>query len=114
MKLLAKYPFGILASMEKETVALSNPTSSMIKIAAVFVICFIAGALFYHLVEGYSYIDAVYFTAMTLTTVGYGDFAPQTDVGKLFTAVYAFVGVGTFLGFAATLFQAAVNRAHKK
>lgn len=62
------------------------------------------GAVFYHVVEGLSYVDAIYFTACTLTTVGYGDITPQTDAGKLFTAVYTFVGIGIFLGFAAALF----------
>lgn len=98
--------------MEKEIENLSNPASTIIKITTLFILCFAAGAAFYHVVEGYSYVDAIYFTAMTLTTVGYGDFTPQTDIGKLFTAVYAFIGVGTFLGVAAILFQAAIHRAH--
>ncbi|HKX72471.1 MAG TPA: potassium channel family protein [Candidatus Saccharimonadales bacterium] len=68
------------------------------------------GAVFYHVVEGLSYVDAIYFTACTLTTVGYGDITPKTDAGKLFTAVYAFVGIGFFLGFAAALFQSISGR----
>jgi voltage-gated potassium channel len=31
---------------------------------------------------------------MTLATVGYGDFAPKTDLGKIFTMLYVFVGIG--------------------
>lgn len=68
------------------------------------------GAVFYHIVEGLAPVDAVYFAAMTMTTVGYGDFVPMTDVGKIFTAIYAFVGIGVFLGFAALFFQSAVGR----
>lgn len=68
------------------------------------------GAVFYHVVEGLSYVDAIYFTACTLTTVGYGDITPQTDAGKLFTAAYTFVGIGIFLGFAAALFGSISNR----
>jgi voltage-gated potassium channel len=68
------------------------------------------GAVFYHVVEGLNYIDAIYFTACTLTTVGYGDITPQTDAGKLFTAAYTFVGIGIFLGFAAALFGSVSDR----
>jgi voltage-gated potassium channel len=87
-----------------------SPRSELLLIFGLLVLVWAVGAVFYHLVEGLSYIDAVYFTAATLTTVGYGDIAPQTDAGKLFTAVYVFVGIGIFLGFAATLFQAVVGR----
>lgn len=34
----------------------------------------------------------MYFTTMTLSTVGYGDITPDTDVLKLFTCVYLIVG----------------------
>jgi voltage-gated potassium channel Kch len=44
-------------------------------------------------------LDALYFTIITLTTVGYGDLAPQTDPGKIFTMVYIFVGLSLISGF---------------
>jgi voltage-gated potassium channel len=50
-------------------------------------------------VEGFGWIDAFYFSATTLTTVGYGDLSPQTDFGKIFTTVYIFVGIGIIFGF---------------
>ena len=81
---------------------------------AVLFLVWLVGSVFYHLVEGLSYVDAIYFTAMTLTTVGYGDFAPQTVPGKLFTSLYAFVGIGIFLGFAASLFQAISSRIRRR
>ncbi len=60
----------------------------------------ITGTLFYHNVEGWSWLDSSYFSVITLTTVGYGDFSPQTDSGKAFTMVYIFVGLGILSGFA--------------
>lgn len=76
------------------------------KIAILLLLVFVIGAIFYHVVEGFSYVNAIYFTAMTLSTVGYGDLTPQTDLGKLFTTVYAFVGIAIFFGAAAALFRA--------
>jgi voltage-gated potassium channel len=57
------------------------------------------GAVFYSLVEGWSVIDAIYFSAMSLATVGYGDLVPTTDVGKLFTTVYVIAGIGILVSF---------------
>jgi len=47
-------------------------------ISAVILIIFFlaAGTFFFHFIEGWRYIDAFYYTGITLTTVGYGDFTP--------------------------------------
>jgi len=58
-----------------------------------------SGTVFYWLVEGLRPVDALYFSVTTLTTVGYGDFSPETTAGKLFTIVYVLVGVGLLLAF---------------
>ena len=63
------------------------------------------GTLFYHFVEGWRWLDSLYFSVITLTTVGYGDFAPQTDAGKLFTIVYIFIGLGILAGFITAVAQ---------
>ncbi len=56
-------------------------------------IILVGGAIFYHYIEGWRYLDSLYFSTATLTTVGYGDLAPQTDVGKMFTIFYMLAGV---------------------
>ena len=65
------------------------------------------GTLFYSQVEGLSWIDAFYFSGLTLTTVGYGDITPQTDVGKIFAVIYTFFGLGIVL----TLFKIVADHA---
>jgi voltage-gated potassium channel len=66
-------------------------------------VAIVSGTGFYSIIEGFRLVDAFYFSVMTLTTVGYGDLAPATDVGKLFTVVYALVGIGILLAFVSTL-----------
>ena len=44
-------------------------------------IYYIVGALFFCNVEGWTIIQSIYFTTVTITTVGYGDFSPSTMGG---------------------------------
>lgn len=46
-----------------------------------------------------TWIDAYYFTVITLTSIGYGDFSPTTTLTRLFTTFYVFVGLGIIAGF---------------
>ena len=60
-------------------------------------------AVIISMVEDHSFGDAVYFTLITGLTVGYGDIAPVTPVGRLASVVAAFVGViltGIYVGIA--------------
>ncbi|MEL6309738.1 MAG: potassium channel family protein [Chloroflexota bacterium] len=43
--------------------------------------------------------DAYYFTIITLTSIGYGDFSPTIPLTRIFTTVYVFVGIGIIAGF---------------
>lgn len=63
------------------------------------------GTISYHFIEGWTWIDALYFSIITLTTIGYGDFSPQTTAGKIFTIGYIIVGVGMILGFINAVFH---------
>jgi voltage-gated potassium channel len=63
----------------------------------------VLGSTFYFYVENWSMVDSLYFCAMTVTTIGYGDLTPSSDISKLFTIVYAFTGIGAFVAFAAKL-----------
>jgi voltage-gated potassium channel len=43
-----------------------------------------------------TYIKAIYFVITTLSTVGYGDITPNTDLGRIFTMSTMVVGVGCY------------------
>jgi voltage-gated potassium channel len=55
------------------------------------------GTLFYHQAEGWAWFDSLYFCVITLATVGYGDFSPQTVTGKAFTMIYIMLGIGVLV-----------------
>lgn len=61
------------------------------------------GTVFYWQVEEWSFLDSLYFCVMTVATIGYGDFAPTTDVSKVFTIGFAILGIGLFASFVAKL-----------
>lgn len=67
-------------------------------------------AFFYWLVEGWSFLDAVYFSVVTIATVGYGDIHPVTATGRIFTIFYILVGLGIFVAAASALAQSILSQ----
>lgn len=53
-----------------------------------------ASTVFFHFVEGWNWVDSYFFTVVTISTVGYGNFVPVTVLGKLGTTVLIFLGIG--------------------
>jgi voltage-gated potassium channel len=74
----------------------------------------LAGTLFYRQAEGWSILDSLYFSVITLTTVGYGDLVPSTAVSKVFTIIYIFIGLGIILAFVNTVAERAIERRRTK
>ncbi len=63
------------------------------------------GSVVMHYLEKLSWINAFYFSVVSLTTVGYGDIVPKTDSGKLFVSFYLMAGVGIIATFATNLIR---------
>jgi voltage-gated potassium channel len=53
----------------------------------------VIGAAIFHWLEGWSWLDSIYFVVITLTTIGYGDLAPTTPLTKIITIFYGLNGV---------------------
>ncbi len=62
-----------------------------------FACLLIFGAVGYIVIEGWSVMDALYMTVITLATVGYGEVHEISPEGRLFTVILIFLGVGFFL-----------------
>jgi len=77
---------------------------NIVSIIGLIIIVLFTGTMIYHNLEGWSYVDSLYFSTTTLTTVGYGDLTPTRHISKLFTVVFILTGVGiifasiTFIG----------------
>ena len=76
--------------------------------------CLIGGAsVFYHWAEGWGWLDSVYFSVITIATVGYGDFSPHTAIGKVFTIFYVLSGLGLFVATVTAIADQIVARADR-
>lgn len=66
-------------------------------------IVLVFGTVVFHYLEGWRWLDSLYFCVITLTTIGYGDFTPRTDLGKIFNIFYIIIGLGLILSFIQTI-----------
>ena len=62
--------------------------------AGILAALFLLSTVFHTVVEGWSPLDSLYFSVIAASTVGFGDFAPQTEIGKAFTIFFVLIGVG--------------------
>lgn len=47
-----------------------------------------------HFIEGLSYGNALWWSFVTITTVGYGDISPSTTFGRILASILMLVGIG--------------------
>jgi hypothetical protein len=64
-----------------------------IYVAIFIILC----AAVFHWLEGWGWLDSIYFVVITFTTIGYGDFAPTRPITKLITIFIALNGVAVLL-----------------
>lgn len=81
------------ASRELQAVARQNGLGYVLAVASGIVL--LGSAIFRFVEPGVgSYGEALWWAVVTVTTVGYGDIAPQTVAGRMVAAVLMLVGIG--------------------
>lgn len=78
------YPKDFQLTMSQRTLMLQTIT---------FLIYLLVGALIFSRIEGWNYLDALYWADVTLFTVGFGDLAASTVLGRALLLPYALIGV---------------------
>lgn len=110
-----EHDLQVIAELKRQT--------TNFRVLAFFVIFLIIfSAWFYHVIEKWDWLNSFYYIIVTLGTVGYGDFTPTTDFGKLYAMGLIIVGIGTFGFFAQQLLkrqqlrtlERQIKRNHKK
>ncbi|MCB2190222.1 MAG: potassium channel protein [Deltaproteobacteria bacterium] len=67
------------------------------------------GTLGYRWMEDYTWLESIYMTIITVTTVGFGEVRPLSSAGRVFTMVLMLSGVGTILYLLTTITQLVVE-----
>ena len=63
----------------------------------------VTGTLFFWRFEDWTIVEALYFSIVTLTTVGFGDLSPTTAGTQIFTIFYILTGIGVFVALLASV-----------
>ena len=74
----------------------------------------LAWSLAFMVVEKRNFIDSMYFTFVTVTTVGYGDIHPESTAGKLMAIVMILTGTGMFGGLVASMTEMFLSRRERR
>jgi len=70
----------------------------------------IIGTLGFMILERLSVLDALYFTIVTISTVGYGDIHPTNVASKIFGIFLIIIGIGTFLTIISNITRLLIQR----
>src|SRR5262249_20642385 len=73
------------------------------------VILILLGTLGFHWIEGLDLGESLYLTVITITTVGFGDIVPKTNVGRGFTMLLALGGVFSVFYAASAIIRGVVS-----
>ncbi|KAH8666658.1 hypothetical protein BX600DRAFT_277214 [Xylariales sp. PMI_506] len=85
--------WGAQAGHYEKDFELSTSQRTLMLQTIMFLVYLLVGALIFSTIEGWTFLDAVYWADVTLFTVGYGDFSPSTKLGRGLLVPYALIGI---------------------
>jgi voltage-gated potassium channel Kch len=86
---------------------------SLLEVFASVVLVVFVGTIGYMGIENWSFNEALYMTIITITTVGFGEPKPLSEIGKIFTVFLIFIGLGTAATFATVFTRGVVENQFK-
>lgn len=81
-----------------------------VSLATLVIVLLGAGGI--SLVEGFSFKDSLWWSIVTLTTVGYGDIVPKTGIGRLIASIVMLTGIGFLGALTGTISTYFLNKSH--
>ena len=63
------------------------------------------GIVGYMIIEKYNFSEGLYMTIITLSTVGFGEVKPLSDLGRMFTVVLIILNIGAITYFLTLMSQ---------
>ncbi|MFA7298336.1 MAG: ion channel [Candidatus Absconditabacterales bacterium] len=100
---------NILHTIKKYLNAFIAKHTILFFVIIILIVIFTGTTLFYAS-EGWSFFNSLYFTSVTMSTIGYGDMAPLTVTGKIVAVFYGFMGAPLFIGFTGLVFQSKLKK----
>lgn len=101
IKMLIRFGKGVIA-------ALKDPEYQLL--VGFTLLVTVGGTVFYHFYEQWSWVDSAYFVVVALTTVGFGDYAPSTELSRGVTILFLFFGVAWLGAFISLMVKGAQER----
>ncbi|KPA38339.1 outward-rectifier potassium channel tok1 [Fusarium langsethiae] len=77
----------------RNTLPLTKSQRTLMLQSIMLLLYLLLGAYIFSEVESWSYLDAVYWAFVTLFTVGFGDYYPETDLGRALLIPFALAGI---------------------
>jgi voltage-gated potassium channel len=88
-------------------------SSSLLPLLMPFLLLILIGTVVYSRLEEWTLLEALYATVITITTVGYGDFSPQSPSGRIFAVFFTLFAIG-LAGYAISSMAAIIFESQQK
>ena len=83
-------------------------------VVSIFALMTLIYTLAFQILEGKDVLTSLYWTVITMATIGYGDITPQTTTGKILAMMIAISGIAIYTAFASIIVDYITERNIKR